>query len=121
MGGPIIAASQPTIAAPEHEGPIGYGFSPPVTPVPGQVYALEPVSLTRYLLPWYSIDSSYPGKYFARGTEGNYEVVGRDLVFRVGLGLDIVPEPSPASVLLIAAGFFVAYRFAKRCSLFEAP
>lgn len=100
IDGPIIAASQPTIAAPWHEGPIGYGFSPAVPLVPGQVYVLEPVSLTQYLMPWYSTESSYPGKFYFQGNASD----GRDLMFRVGLGLDVVPEPSTMLLFLMSVG-----------------
>jgi hypothetical protein len=98
VNGTIIATSQRTYTPPRYEGPIGFEFAKPVPLMPGQVYAIEPISLNGPNGPFGATLSRYAdGRFFGAGQFGDY-----DLVFREGIGLSVVPEPSPA--LLLAAG-----------------
>jgi hypothetical protein len=95
--GPIVAASQPTYVAPFYEGPVGFGFAVPVSLVPGRVYVLEPFNNIA-AAPFGVTPPRYSGgQFFA-----NFQPAEYDLIFREGIGLDIVPEPSPG--VLFAAG-----------------
>jgi hypothetical protein len=107
VNGPIIAASEPTFAPPGYDGTMGFGFAKPVPLVPGQVYALEPVTFIGspgHLFggPFGVTPSRYAGgRFFGAG-----QFVEADLIFREGVGLAVVPEPSPA--LLLATGLGLA-------------
>ena len=95
--GSIIAASQSTYVSAWYEGPVGFGFAERVSLVPGRVYVLEPFNNIA-AAPFGVTPPRYSeGQFF-----GNFQPVNYDLIFREGIGLEIVPEPSPA--VLFAAG-----------------
>jgi hypothetical protein len=107
VGGRVIAASEPVYTSPSFEGIVGYGFSQRVGLVPGQVYILEP----RWLSGGGFFAFTYPGTY----TWGRLLDIGEidaDLIFREGLGLDLVPEPS-GTLLLATALALLARRTAR--------
>jgi hypothetical protein len=96
--GPVIATSQATYVSPWYAGLVGFGFAEPVSVVPGQIYALEPVNNIA-AAPFGVTPPRYSGGRFF----GNFQVAEYDLIFREGIGLEIVPEPSPG--VLFTAGF----------------
>ena len=99
--GPIVAASLPTYAPFLYDGIIGYRFSQQVPLVPGQPYVIEPVNRNLQPLMLAIKGNSYPGQMWILG-----HPFDGDLVFREGLGLDIVPEPTP--ILLLVGGVVLA-------------
>ncbi len=103
FNGPVIAASRPTYTPPFYEGPVGYGFAQPVPLVPGQLYAIEAVRGTGTGLFAFGTPGNYAsGRFYTYGSE----YPDGDLVFREGIGLDLVPEPSPA--LLLTGGLVIS-------------
>jgi hypothetical protein len=100
VGGPIIAASSIVNVPPRFHGDVVFRFTQPVALVPGQVYAMEPLSPTQATV---IFDANRPGitPSYESGRlfyAGQFE--SADLLFREGIGL--VPEPAPS--LLAAVG-----------------
>jgi hypothetical protein len=84
VNGPILALSDPTYIDREYEGVVGFGFSEPVHLTPGRVYVVEPVRV------------SGDGAVFAASDKG--------LLFREGVGLEIIPEPTSSLLLPLGLG-----------------
>ncbi len=105
FNGPVIAASRPTYVAYAYDGPVGFGFTQPVPLVPGQLYSLEPITDIRRQPAFGTTSAVYPSGRFFGGLSGQ-PIGGTSLVFREGIGLEVVPEPAP--VLLIIVGLFMA-------------
>ncbi len=72
--------------------------------VPGQTYALEPIVVRANMAVFGATLERYPGKYLAWGG-----IEESDLVFRTGIGLEIVPEP--LATLLIGLSLAVVFPF----------
>jgi hypothetical protein len=102
IDGPILAASKPTYVAPFYQGTVGFGFSTPIRVVPGQRYALEPLSANAGLV-FGAAASGYGGRFVEGGEQSEY-----DLVFREGIGLELIPEPSPAILWVASLGLMFA-------------
>jgi hypothetical protein len=90
VNGPILAASSPTHVMPDYTGPVGFRFAQPVHFVPGQVYALEPFQAGTEGFGMFGMTVHYSaGRLFYDGQYHN-----EAMIFREGVGLPLVPEPS---------------------------